>query len=80
MNHPPAAFDVTPRLPPGVTVLLVDDRPEDVRPLGVMLRRAGARVLLATQGDEALRLARELRPSVILLDVNLPPMLRDLQQ
>lgn len=69
----PWDIDLIARLPPGVSVLLVDDRPEDVRPLGVMLRRAGARVLLATQGDEALRLARELRPSVILLDVNLPP-------
>lgn len=58
----------------GITVLLVDDQPEEVRLLGEMLRRAGARVLLATDGLDALRLARDIRPNVILLDVNLPPL------
>ena len=61
------------RLPDGISVLLVDDHPEEIRLLSEMLRRAGARVLLATDGTVALRLARELRPSAILLDVMLPP-------
>lgn len=57
----------------GITVLLVDDHPEEVRLLAEMLHRAEARVLLATDGDEAVRLAVELQPSLILLDVTLPP-------
>lgn len=56
-----------------ISVLLVDDHPAELRLLGELLRRAGARVLLATDGTEGLRLARELRPSVVLLDVALPP-------
>ena len=67
------APDFTPRLPGGISVLLVDDYPEEVRLLGELLRRAGVRVLLATEGTEALRLARELHPELILLDVMLPP-------
>ena len=69
----PSRIDPATRLPAGIRVLLVDDRPEEVRLLGEMLRRAGAQVLLAIDGREALRLARELQPCVILLDVNLPP-------
>lgn len=57
----------------GITLLLVDDHPEEVRLLSEMLHRVGARVLLATHGDEAQRLAVELQPSLILLDVMLPP-------
>ncbi len=65
--------EAAPRLPGGVSVLLVDDHPEELRLLGELLHRLGARVLLATDGEEALRLAAELRPSLILLDVALPP-------
>lgn len=71
-----SGYDVPANGPRGllgrVSVLLVDDQPEEVRLLGEMLRQAGARVLLASDGAEALRLARELRPSLILLDILLP--------
>lgn len=74
-TDPPAAAgrDWGLRLPAGISVLLVDDHPNELRLLGEFLRRAGARVLLATEGLDGLRLARELRPSVILLDISLPP-------
>ncbi len=68
-----SAVDYGPRLPAGISVLLVDDHPAELRLLGEVLHRAGARVLLATDGTEGMRLARELRPSVILLDITLPP-------
>lgn len=70
---PHTAAHGRPRLPDGISVLLVDDHPEEIRLMGELLRRAGARVLLATDGKEALRLAKELHPSAILLDVTLPP-------
>src|SRR3546814_6523265 len=39
-----------------------------------MTRRKGYRVLVATDGESALELARRYRPSGILLDVDLPIM------
>lgn len=36
------------------------------------LRDAGHRVVLAGDGNEALRLARALRPELVVLDLNLP--------
>lgn len=65
--------DSGPQLPRGVNVLLIDDHPEELRLVGEVLKRAGARVLLATDSNEGFRLARELKPGVILLDVALPP-------
>lgn len=55
----------------GISLLLVDDHPEEVRILAEVLRQAGVRVLLATDANETLRLASEQQPSLILLDVTL---------
>jgi len=72
-NRPvPAECFGTP-FPQGFSILLVDDHPEELRLIGEVLRRTGARVLLATDGSEGFRLARELKPGIILLDVSLPP-------
>lgn len=62
----PSRIDPVTRLPAGVRVLLVDDRSEEVRLSGEMLRRFEAQVWLAIDGSEALRLARELRPGAVL--------------
>lgn len=57
---------------PAKTVLLVDDD-EDSRTICVtILEHHGYRVVQAADGGEGLRMARELRPDVILMDVTLP--------
>jgi PAS domain S-box-containing protein len=53
-------------------VLLVDDDPQIHHLIGTMLSREGYRVEHAAGGAEALELARELKPAVILLDVMMP--------
>jgi CheY-like chemotaxis protein len=54
------------------TVLLIDDE-ESARDLAMRsLTRLGFRVHNAATGAEGLSLARTLRPSLILLDINLP--------
>jgi PAS domain S-box-containing protein len=55
-------------------VLQVDDYPPALYARGKVLRQAGFEVIDATGGEEALRLAAEHRPAVVLLDVNLPDM------
>ncbi|HKP72318.1 MAG TPA: ATP-binding protein, partial [Pyrinomonadaceae bacterium] len=54
------------------TVLVVDDDPVARDLLQRALGKAGFRVECATDGEEALRLARALRPEAITLDVMMP--------
>jgi signal transduction histidine kinase/CheY-like chemotaxis protein len=58
----------------GRLILMVDDDPTVHDLLGEMLRKEGFRVASAMSGEEGLRLARELRPDVITLDVYMPEM------
>ena len=55
-------------------VLVIDDDPTVVDLLGRRLRREGYRVAAATCGEDALSLAREIKPDAITLDVFMPRM------
>jgi DNA-binding response OmpR family regulator len=57
---------------PGGTVLVVDDEPTIVEVVGRYMQRAGFETLEAGDGPEALRLAEESRPDLVVLDVMLP--------
>jgi signal transduction histidine kinase/DNA-binding response OmpR family regulator len=57
-----------------VNVLLVDDRPENLAALSVMLEQPDYRLVTATSGAEALKLVLQERFAVILLDVVMPVM------
>ena len=54
------------------TVLVVDDDPKAVQLLGAYLKPAGYRVLSAFGGQEGIDVARQQRPSLILLDLMMP--------
>jgi len=69
-----AAKPSLPVDPSRVTVLLADDY-EDARDLfGEYLQFQGYHVVLAADGVEALNLAREDRPDIVLLDIRMPRM------
>lgn len=53
-------------------VLLVDDNRDAVETLGYLLEQLGHEVRSATDGHEALALAREFHPEVAILDLGLP--------
>jgi len=53
-------------------ILVVDDEPAVSDLLAYNLRKANCEVLVAHDGQEALRLAREKSPDLILLDLMLP--------
>lgn len=57
---------------PVITVLVVDDDPAARDLLTANLRREGYHAVQARGGDEALELARKLRPDAITLDVLMP--------
>ncbi|MGH2395973.1 MAG: ATP-binding response regulator [bacterium] len=56
------------------TVLVIDDDPTARELLQRFLSQQGLNMVEAASGEEGLRLARELRPAVILLDVLMPGM------
>jgi len=53
-------------------ILVADDDPDILFLLGRLLERDGYDVVKAPDGTEALRLARESRPDLLLLDVSMP--------
>ena len=71
------------RVPPGVgppgrqrlgRVLLVEDEQDVAELIRYNLTKEGYEVVLCGNGNEALRLARENRPDVILLDIMVPQL------
>jgi CheY-like chemotaxis protein len=53
-------------------VLLVEDNPQSIDLLSLYLRADGFEVAVASDGEEALALARQLQPAAIVLDILLP--------
>jgi signal transduction histidine kinase/DNA-binding response OmpR family regulator len=73
-----AAAEATPAVVPEPgeeqVVLVVDDDPNALELLSRTLQGAGVRVVTASDGQEALELARKLHPVAITLDVIMPDM------
>jgi CheY-like chemotaxis protein len=55
-------------------VLVADDNADAAHTLTVLLRMAGHHVQKAGSGADALRIAEEFRPSVIVLDIGMPDL------
>jgi signal transduction histidine kinase/CheY-like chemotaxis protein len=53
-------------------ILLVDDNPSNLELTRMILTGGGYRVEVATDGQEGLLKAKELKPSLILMDIQLP--------
>ncbi len=58
----------------GEQILLVDDNPINLQILYKTLQGNGYRLLIARNGESALDIARQARPSLVLLDVMMPGM------
>jgi len=54
------------------SILVVDDEVETVELVRAAFKRRGCKVIGAANGAEGLRLAREHRPAIILIDLMLP--------
>jgi DNA-binding response OmpR family regulator len=55
-------------------ILVVDDDPKILKALDQALRKEGYEVMRAADGEEALALAREEEPDLIVLDIMLPKL------
>lgn len=56
------------------TILIVDDESDILDLLQYNIEREGYKVLLASDGEEAVKVARKHRPDLILLDIMMPKM------
>jgi CheY-like chemotaxis protein len=54
------------------TALIIEDHPEQAELLGRIVQMRDYRPILATDGETGLRLAKEIMPNVVLLDLMLP--------
>ncbi len=55
-------------------ILIVDDTPKNIQLLGQILSEQGYKILLATNGKQALHAVEKKTPDLILLDINMPEM------
>lgn len=67
--RPPAAHGAA-----ASRILVVDDLAPSAETLMTLLEMEGFEVRVAHEGQDALRIAREFRPQVVLLDIGLPGM------
>ena len=61
-------------LEPGSTILVIDDDAEACEIIECFLLKDGFNVAIATSGEQGLRLAHEIHPAAITLDVMMPRM------
>jgi twitching motility two-component system response regulator PilH len=53
-------------------ILIVDDSPTEVHVMKTALERHGYRTVVAGDGAEGVRLARQMRPNLIFMDIVMP--------
>ena len=63
--------NLTP-IPKPLTVLIADDEPHIRHLVGTKLKMAGFNVIVASNGQDCLDLAREQRPDLIVTDYQMP--------
>jgi two-component system cell cycle response regulator DivK len=55
-------------------ILIAEDNPANMRLIRMVLREKGYKLLVATDGEEALAVAIEGKPDLIIMDIQLPKM------
>lgn len=68
------SYDVKPKKPRQNSVLIIDDDPDQLSMLQLMVERAGYKVITADSAEQALNLAEERPFNVIVADYKMPNM------
>ena len=59
---------------PKFLILVVDDSADNVAFISLDLQQQGYRVLTASNGEDAVKVATQMLPNLILMDINLPTL------
>ena len=57
-----------------ITILLIDDEQDILDFLSYTLKKEGFKVFTASNGSDGIKLAKDLNPEIIILDVMMPVM------
>lgn len=74
MSTPQQTQDAETGNPTKVRALIVDDHADSAEMLKLMLNAFGCETAVAANGIEALRIANESKPRLILLDIRMPKL------
>ena len=55
-------------------ILIVEDNPKNMRVIEMSLRDKGSTLLMAADGERALKIATKEQPDLIIMDIRLPKM------
>ena len=69
-----ARSGTTMQVKPGTTVLVIDDDEQSLDIIKRSLEKDGIAVITASNGEQGLRLAHEIQPAAITLDIMMPDM------
>jgi len=58
----------------GETILIIEDNEQNLYLMRFLLEKNGFSVAEATDGEKGVKMAKETRPHIILLDIQLPEM------
>src|SRR4029453_1628975 len=53
-------------------ILVAEDSPDSAVPISLHLQQSGYQVVIASDGEEAVRVANLTRPDLILMDISMP--------
>src|SRR5215212_11080457 len=59
---------------PQFLILVVDDSADNVAMISLDLQQQGYRVVTAANGEDAITVATQMMPNLILMDINLPTL------
>ena len=59
---------------PKFLILVVDDSADNVAMISLFLQQQGYRVVTASNGEDAITVATQMMPNLILMDINLPTL------
>jgi CheY-like chemotaxis protein len=59
---------------PKFLILVVDDSADNVAMISLFLQQQGYRVVTAGNGEDAITIAAQMMPNLILMDINLPAL------
>ncbi len=62
----------SPPLEPKFLILIVDDSPDNLAMISLDLQQQNYRVVTASNGEDAITIAAQTNPNLILMDINLP--------
>jgi CheY-like chemotaxis protein len=55
-------------------ILVVDDAADNLAMISLALQQQGYKVVTAANGEDAVRVAEQMQPNLILMDINLPEL------